>query len=339
VAGKGRGVVREMAELERVVGFVEARRNEVFKLFIGPVLMWDVHCAVRLDRWRRRTGSEVKGWFSALGQLEAFASLAGFTFDRPSHGWPEPGPEAKLVASGVGHPLIDGARRVGNDVTLPGPGRALVVTGSNMSGKSTLLRALGTNVVLANMGAPVAAKSFIFGFFTLATSMRIRDSLEDGVSHFYAELQKLKRVVDLARHPPPLLFLLDEILHGTNSRERIIGARSVIQGLVKLGALGAVSTHDLGIAELAELLPGSVKNVHFQEQVNADGTMTFDYHLRDGTVQSSNALRLMRAIGLDVPLDDVSAGPLPGPEVAPLDERVATEVVGAREQRDGTVEQ
>jgi hypothetical protein len=306
VSSSGRGVVPEMAELERIVGFVEARRNEVFRLFIGPVLMWDLHCAVRLERWRRRSGKDVRAWFSALGQLEAFASLAGFAFDRPDHAWPEVTSEAHLRATGLGHPLIDAGRRVGNDVELPRSGTALVVTGSNMSGKSTLLRALGTNVVLANMGAPVTATSFSFGFVTLATSMRIRDSLEEGVSHFYAELKKLKRVVDLAKQPPPLLFLLDEILHGTNSRERIIGARAVIEGLVRKGALGAVSTHDLGIADLADALPGAVKNVHFQEQVNADGTMTFDYHLRDGTVQSSNALRLMRAIGLEVPLDDAA---------------------------------
>jgi DNA mismatch repair ATPase MutS len=147
------------------------------------------------------------------------------------------------------------------------------------------------------------------GRVTLATSMRIRDSLDDGVSHFYAELKKLKRVVDLASKPPPLLFLLDEILHGTNSRERVIGARSVILGLVARGALGAASTHDLGIADLAGSRPGAIRNVHFEEQVQDDGTMTFDYALREGTVQSSNALRLMRAIGLDVPLEGSGEAP------------------------------
>ncbi len=298
-----RGVVAEMRALERLVSFVEARRNEVFKLFLGPVLMWDLNFAVLLERWRLRSGSHVRAWFSALGEVEAFASLAGFAFDRPDHVWPELEADAQLSATGLGHPLIDTARRVGNDVSLPHKGTALVVTGSNMSGKSTLLRALGVNTVLAQAGAPVAARSFTLGEVTLATSMRVKDSLDEGVSHFYAELQKLKRVVDLAQKPPPLLFLLDEILHGTNSRERIIGARSVVLGLLERGALGALSTHDLGIADLALAVPGAVKNVHFEEQVADDGTMTFDYRLREGTVQSSNALRLMRAIGLDVPLD------------------------------------
>jgi hypothetical protein len=309
LSGSRRGVVAEMAELERIVSFVDARQNEVFRLFIAPVLMWDLHCAARLERWRKRSGGDVRSWFSALGQLEAFASLAGFAFDRPDHAWPTPIEKAHLAAKDLGHPLIDASRRVGNDVELKGPGTALIVTGSNMSGKSTLLRALGSNVVLANMGAPVTAKAFELGFMSLATSMRVRDSLDEGVSHFYAELKKLKRVVDLAKGPPPLFFLLDEILHGTNSRERIIGARSVIEDLVRRGALGAVSTHDLGIAELADALSEAVKNVHFQEQVNADGTMTFDYRLREGTVKSSNALRLMRSIGLDVPLDEPSVDP------------------------------
>ena len=297
------GVVREMRSLERIVSFVEARRNEVFRLFLGPVLMWDLNCAIRLERWRRRCRADVTTWFSSLGQLEAFASLAGFAFDRPDHAWPEPQADARLAATSLGHPLIDAGRRIGNDVELPGAGTVMVVTGSNMSGKSTLLRALGVNLVLARVGAPVAAKSFTFGFVAMATSMRIRDSLEDGVSHFYAELKKLKKVVDLAQPPVPLLFLLDEILHGTNSRERVIGARAVIKGLMARGALGAVSTHDLGIADLASEVKEGVTNVHFEEQVNDDGTMTFDYQLRKGPVQSSNALRLMRAIGLEVPLE------------------------------------
>lgn len=311
LSGPTGAVTREMAALERIVGFIEARRNEVFRLFLGPVLMWDLNFVVLLERWRTRQGGRIRSWFLTLGELEAYASLGGFAFDRPDHAWPELDAQPQLRAMGLGHPLIDAARRVGNDVTLPGPGTALVVTGSNMSGKSTLLRALGTSTVLAQIGAPVAASAFALGPVALATSMRIRDSLEEGVSHFYAEIKKLKRVVDLSRTGPPVLFLLDEILHGTNSRERIIGARAVVEDLIAHGALGAVSTHDLGIAALGASgdAPGSkIRNVHFEEQVEADGTMTFDYRLREGLVQSSNALRLMRAIGLDVPIDG------PGPD-------------------------
>ncbi len=311
----GAGVVTEMARLQRIVGFADARRNDVFRLIIGPLLLWDLHCAVRLAAWRQRSGAKVPSWFAALAELEAFASLAGFAFDRPDHVMPEPRGEPLLHATGLGHPLIDGKRRVGNDVDLPRAGTALVVTGSNMSGKSTLLRAIGVNLVLARLGAPVAARSFAFGDVQLATSMRVSDSLEGGVSHFYAELQKLKRVVDLANAGTHVMFLLDEILHGTNSRERIIGARAIVTGLLERGAMGAVSTHDLGIADLAIALPDAVKNLHFEEQVHADGTMTFDYQLRPGTVQSSNALRLMRAIGLDVPITDAAPDARPAPVV------------------------
>jgi hypothetical protein len=296
----------EIASLARIVGFVDARNNEVFRFLIGPLLFWDVHCAFALLRWRARAGAHLREWLDVLGEVEALASVAAFAFERPDFAWPELGPEGGLEARELGHPLIPAAARVGNDVHLPRPGRALVVTGSNMSGKSTLLRALGVNAVLANAGAPVCARSLRIGPARVATSMRVEDSLEQGVSHFYAEVRRLKRVLELARQPgPPVLFLLDEILHGTNSRERVIGACAVVRELLERGALGAVSTHDLGITALERELGGSVENVHFEEQVSGEA-MTFDYVLRPGIVQSSNALRLMRAVGIDVPEPDAA---------------------------------
>jgi hypothetical protein len=302
-AGK-RKASDEIAALERIVGFVDARRNEVFRLLIGPLLMWDAHCAFALLGWRSRAGTHVRGWLEALGEVEALASLAGFAFEHPAFAWPELAPEPQLEARALGHPLLPADRRVGNDVHLPVAGRALVVTGSNMSGKSTLLRALGVNTVLASAGAPVCAVSLRIGPARVATSMRIEDSLEEGVSHFYAELRRLKRVLDWAQEKgrPPVLFLLDEILHGTNSRERVLGACAVVRDLLGCAALGAVSTHDLGITALERQLGGQVENVHFEEQVEGEA-MTFDYVLRPGIVQSSNALRLMRAVGIAVPDD------------------------------------
>jgi DNA mismatch repair ATPase MutS len=297
----GRKASDEIAALARIVGFVDARRNEGFRLLLGPLFMWDVHCAAALLRWRGRAGGHVRAWLDALGEVEALASLGGFAFEHPAFAWPELSADPRLEARGLGHPLVADERRVDNDVSLPAAGRALVVTGSNMSGKSTLLRALGVNAVLAIAGAPVCARWARLGPLRVATSMRIEDSLEQGVSHFYAELRRLKRVIDLARSPDraPVLFLLDEILHGTNSRERVLGACAVVRELVARGALGAVSTHDLGITALGEELGGQVENVHFEEQVQ-DGRMTFDYVLRPGIVQSSNALRLMRSVGIDV---------------------------------------
>ncbi len=302
----GASATTEMASLSRIVGFLDARNNEVFKFFIGPALMWDLWCALALDAWRRRAGKAAFGWFRALAELEALASLAGFAFERPDHTFPELVPEPTFEAEALGHPLIEAGKRVANDVTLAGPGHALVVTGSNMSGKSTLLRAIGVNAVLANAGAPVCAKKLRLGRLKVATSMRVSDSLEEGTSRFYAELKKLKLVLDLAKtaHAKDaaegtVLFLLDEILHGTNTRERLIGARAIMKELLARRAMGAVSTHDLGLGDLEGEMPEQVKNVHFEEQVKGE-EMTFDYRLRPGIVQSSNALRLMKIVGLDV---------------------------------------
>ena len=302
----GASATKEMASLSRIVGFLDARNNEVFRFFIGPMLMWDLWCALALDGWRKRAGRVAFGWFRALAELEALASLAGFTFERPDHTFPELVAEPVFESVTLGHPLIEADKRVSNDVTLQGPGHALVVTGSNMSGKSTLLRAIGINVVLANAGAPVCAKSMKVGRLVVATSMRVSDSLDEGTSRFYAELKKLKLVLDLARKAKKLgpaegtvLFLLDEILHGTNTRERLIGARAFLRELLAQGAMGAVSTHDLGLGDLEQEMPDQVRNIHFEEQVNGD-VMTFDYKLRTGIVQSSNALRLMKIVGLDV---------------------------------------
>ena len=304
----GGSATREMESLSRIVGFVDARHNEVFRFFIGPALLWDLWCGLALERWRVRVGKAVFGWFRALAELEALASIAGFAFENPSYSFPEvapPGRPAMFEARALGHPLIDADKRVANDVALRGPGHALVVTGSNMSGKSTLLRAIGINAVLANAGAPVCATTLTMGRLRVATSMRVSDSLEEGTSRFYAELKKLKLVLDLARttaKTPELgteLFLLDEILHGTNTRERLIGARAILKELLALRAMGAVSTHDLGLGDLEKELPDQVENVHFEEQVEGD-VMSFDYQLRRGIVQSSNALRLMKIVGLDL---------------------------------------
>jgi DNA mismatch repair ATPase MutS len=310
-ASSGRSASGEIASLERILGYADARYNEGFRYIFGAALLWNAHCAFALLRWRARAGAHLRSWLDALGEVEALGSLGAFSFEHPDFAWPVLVPEPLFEAEVLGHPLIADGQRVGNDVSLPSPGRALVVTGSNMSGKSTLLRAVGANAVLACTGAPVCARSLRMGPLRVATSMRIEDSLEGGVSHFYAELRRLKRIIDLSKQtglpgaqegalPAAVLFLLDEILHGTNSRERIVGAGAVVRELVAHGALGMVSTHDLGITVLERELEGRVKNAHFEEQVVGE-TMTFDYVLRPGVVQTSNALRLMRAVGIDVP--------------------------------------
>jgi DNA mismatch repair ATPase MutS len=304
-----------MERLGRIVSFVDARQNEFFALFVSPVLLWDVHCAVALEAWRARAGKAASSWFSALSEMEGYASLATFAFENPDYAYPELSEKAVYEAEALGHPLLRRGVRRGNDVSLEQRGSGLVITGSNMSGKSTLLRALGTNAVLARTGAPVCAKKLVIGHLVVATSMRVRDSLDEGVSRFYAELKKLKVVLDTARtytNPsgPALFYLLDEILHGTNTRERLIGARAIVKELCALGAMGAVSTHDLALGDLEAELGGRMRNVHFEEQVEGD-VMSFDYALRQGVVKSSNALRLMHLVGLDViaPDDPQSEAP------------------------------
>ena len=290
---------RATRALATLCSYLDAQGNEVFRLFIAPVLLLEVNGVAALERWRARYGKTMRASFDALGQVEALSSFANLAFERPDYAWPTLTDAGDLHAEALGHPLLAASKRVCNDVVFEGPGHALVVTGSNMAGKSTLMRALGINVVLALAGAPVCAKKLTLGRLRLATSMRVEDSLAEGTSHFYAELKRLKVVVDTAKAGPGLFFLLDEILHGTNSRERLLGARAVLKDLISHGALGAVSTHDLGLAELEAELPERVRNVHFEEQVSGDA-MTFDYLLRPGVVQSSNALRLMRALGLPV---------------------------------------
>lgn len=289
----------EMRRLGLVTSFADGLSNEVFRIFIAPVFAYEPRVVFALEAWRARNRDVVRGWLEALGEVEALASFGTMAFESQTLGWPTFTEEPCFVAVGLGHPLLVDGKRKDNDVSLPGAGCALVVTGSNMSGKSTLMRAMGVNAALALAGAPVRAKSLKIGMLRVATSMRVSDSLAESTSHFYAELKKLKLVTELAKQGPGVFFLLDEILHGTNSRERLIGARAIVRALLDKGALGAVSTHDLGLSDLEGELPSRVSNVHFQEQVEGDA-MTFDYVLRPGVVQSSNALRLMKLVGLDV---------------------------------------
>jgi hypothetical protein len=289
-----------MAQLRSAVSYFELRYQGLVYPFANLLLLWDLHCTVKLERWQQRYGKAARDWFKVLGEIEGLSSLAGLAFDEPTFCFPTLVEEARFEARGLAHPLIAAAGRVGNDVTLPERGTALLVTGSNMSGKSTLLRSMGVACALAYSGGPVCATRFELGRVRLATSLRIRDSLEEGVSHFYAELQKLKAVLDVTTEPLPVLFLLDEILHGTNSRERQIGARWILSQLLERGALGAVSTHDLELCRLPPEQMSHVKLVHLREDVQGQ-EMTFDYRLRDGSVSEGNALRLMRRIGIAIP--------------------------------------
>ena len=293
----GRHPAPVVRRLRFLVDLFDSRRNQFFAP-VALLTLWDVHCALAIEAWRARHGASIGGWLAAVGQLETLASLAGFAWEHPDHVYPDViEGEARFEAEGLGHPLMLQERCVRNDVTLGGATRALIVSGSNMSGKSTLLRAVGVNAVLALAGAPVRATRLHLSRLSVGATLRIHDSLQEGTSRFYAELVRLRDLVRIADGPVPLLFLLDEILHGTNSHDRRLGAAAVVSGLVQRGAVGLVTTHDLALSEVANDPAVGAANVHFEDRLE-DGQMVFDYRMRPGVVQTSNALALMRTLGL-----------------------------------------
>ena len=277
--------------------------------YLGPALtigtavaLWNPVLALLTERWRRANGHDVRHWVAVIAETEALSSLGGYHFEHPGDPFAEIVTDASgalFDAAGLGHPLLPRASMVPNDVRLAPPTRLLVVSGSNMSGKSTLLRTVGINTVLALAGAPVRAASLRLTPLALGATLRIQDSLRDGRSRFYAELTRIRALTELATGTPPLLFLLDELFHGTNSHDRVIGAAAVLGSLIDGGAIGLVTTHDMALAAVAgELAPRAV-NVHFEDWIDG-GEMRFDYRMKPGPVQRSNALALMRAVGLEV---------------------------------------
>jgi hypothetical protein len=303
-----------LATLEARLGLAEARHSAPIHFPLQLLTLWDVHVLALLERWQRGSGRSARRWLTALGELEALAAFAALRFDNPDWCLPEvAGGVGSLTARNLGHPLLPPARCVGNDVTVGPAGTFLLVTGSNMSGKSTLLRAIGLNAVLAQAGAPVCAAAMRLPPLVLATSILVEDSLAGGVSFFLAELLRIKSVVIAAEaargQDSGLLYLLDEVLRGTNSGERQIAVRRVLRHLLALGALGAVSTHDLGLATGAGLT-ASADAVHFRETLSGDAgapRMTFDYRLIPGLATTTNALELLRLVGLDLPAPEETA--------------------------------
>ncbi len=308
---RGHGTAqRQMKRLHRLLALAEVRYSMAY-LPIQAFTLWDFHVLWRLERWQLTAGRNARRWLEALAEFDALATLGGLCYENPDWAFPEiTEPETPtLEATGLGHPLLPDDVRVVNDVKVGPPGTFLFVTGSNMSGKSTLLRAIGTNTVLARAGAPVCASAMHVPPLILETSMRVHDSLQQGLSHFMAELTRLKRVVEAARRVRrdgygTLLYLLDDVLQGTNTAERRIAARKIIKHLLAEGAIGGVTSHDLALAETEELSAAS-DPVHFSEQIHQgpDGPgISFDYRLRSGVATSKNALMLLQIVGLDKPL-------------------------------------
>ena len=292
-----------LAELKRLMEYIDSRDN-LFVRVAEIFILWTPWWAVRVEQWRRHSGAAVRRWLTATGEMEALCSLASHAFEHPQDCFPEfvaAGPY--LEAEGASHPLLPEDRAVRNDVRIggcqpPGP-RLLVVSGSNMSGKSTFLRTLGVNAVLAQAGATVRARRFRLSSLAVCASIRVNDSLQGGISRFYAEILRLRQILDETKAGRPVLFLIDEFLHGTNSHDRRIGAEALVRGLVERGAIGLITTHDLALAEIAGNLGERAANVHFADQIE-DGRILFDYVMRPGVVRKSNAIELMRSVGLEI---------------------------------------
>ena len=337
---------RQVMRLDRLADQVDSRHN-FFARLLGFFLIWDVHLAHAVERWRLASGPALGTWLDTVGEMEALASLAGYRFERPGDVWPEIVDGApRFEADALAHPLL-GAEAVANDVRLADKPQVLVVSGSNMSGKSTLLRTIGVGAVLAQAGAPVRARRLRMSPLHVGASIRIIDSLQDGSSRFHAEITRLHAILastygretetggdgagtdrrpaenggfgnaassnaaspgggakpgtrEAGTHPPtPVLFLIDECLHGTNSHDRLIGSRAVVEGLVNRGAIGLVTTHDLALAEITGALGRRAANVHFRDYLS-DGKLRFDYTLRPGVVEKGNAIELMRSVGFEI---------------------------------------
>jgi hypothetical protein len=285
--------------LQWIAYWLEGRRNLLVQMF-SPFIFYSAELTMAAERWQQRFGSAIRGWLSTVGEFEALSALACYAWEHPADVLPELVEQrACFEATGLAHPLLPASRAVGNDLTLGSKMQLIVISGPNMAGKSTFLRGVGINAVLAQCGAPVRATRLRLSPLAVGASICVLDSLQGGVSRFYAEIKRLKLLSDLAEGPAALLFLLDELLSGTNSHDRYDGTRYVMQALVQRGAIGLVTTHDLALTGIPETMDGVAQNCHFEDSIE-DGRLKFDFRLRPGVVRTSNALKLMQAVGLEM---------------------------------------
>jgi MutS domain V len=299
VRSKGLSPSRAITKLERNLEWLESSDNWFVKL-VNRFIFWTPLCMLAIERWRRRHGSHMRAWLTSVGEFEALSSIASFAYERPACCFPTLHTGVpSLNAKNLTHPLLPLATAVPNDVVLDAAHPLIIVSGPNMAGKSTLLRAIGLNVVLAQCGAPVCCNSLALSPIVVGASITVQDSLQSGLSRFYAEIQRLKQITDLAGGQQFTLFLLDELLSGTNSHDRRVGTEALLRGLLARNAIGLITTHDLALTEIAQTLGSEAANVHFGDRFSA-GELHFDYKLTPGIANSTNALQLMRSIGLEV---------------------------------------
>lgn len=296
----GKPASRRIAQLGRLIDWLDSSDHVLVRV-LRPVVLWQEQLAISFENWRAESGPQIGAWLQAVAEFEALSSFAALAFERPAWTMPQllATTGAQFQAVALKHPLIPSAACVPNDLTLDESQRMLVVSGSNMSGKSTLLRAVGLNAVLAWAGAPVPAGALQISSLQIGASIRVNDSLQDHRSRFFAEITRIRQIADLTKSRLPVLFLLDELLSGTNSHDRRIGASGIVSELLRSNTIGLITTHDLALSHIQQDVSAGVENVHFEDQMNGS-EMVFDYKLKPGIVTRSNAIELMRAVGLKV---------------------------------------
>ena len=298
----GRSVGQKLRSLARIVVDFDRRLNMIMGVVLNGLLMWDLQCILRLEKWKKNSASELPGWFAVLGEFEALNSLAGFRFNVPESVYPIPDQEGPIIrAESLSHPLILPGENIPNDIRIDHFGQFLLITGSNMAGKSTFLRTVGVNLVLAAAGAPVMANKMQFRPIDIFTSMRIKDSLSSRESTFYAELKRLRRIIEIHNRGQHSLVLLDEILKGTNSRDKHFGSEMFIRQLIELNSAGLIATHDLELSKLETEFPDHIRNCCFEVKIDKE-EFIYDYKLRSGVCQTMNATELMKKMGISIEL-------------------------------------
>jgi len=289
----------EIQKLDKLIRLMDAQRNQLLTAFTF-IFMWNVHFRLAIESWREKHGDKLSSWLETVGEFEAINSVANYAFEHQDDIYPSlSSTPFTFQGEDLAHPLIDEKVCVRNSIDLNPDCRLWIVSGSNMCGKSTFLRVIGINLVLTYIGAPARAKRLTVSPLALGSSINVQDSLKKGYSKFFAEITKVQHLMEDAKKDTPLIFLLDELLHGTNSHDRLIGAKAIIAKMLELDAIGLVTTHDLTLTKAIKELNLKAKNVHFRDDFRED-KLVFDYKLHEGVVEKSNALKLMRSIGIEV---------------------------------------
>lgn len=291
----------EIYELKNILNRFDVRLNIFAFFFLNTFLLWDLWQMIALNKWKNKNQQAVPFWFKAIAETEVISSIASLAFNQPSWCFPEIADNHfTLQGKEIGHPLIAAAKRVDNSFTIEGTSKIALITGSNMGGKSTFLRSIGVNTVLALMGSPVCAESFTISPVNLMSSMRIADNLAENTSTFYAELKKLQQIIEAVNRKEKIFILLDEILRGTNSFDRHTGSKALIKQLIQHNAVAIIATHDVELTILENDFPQSIANYHFDVQVDKNDELFFDFKLKDGICKSMNASILMKKIGIEM---------------------------------------